>query len=163
MSWNNAYLDAVDVPRWIPREIDTAEVGSDDKVVNASAESVQIQSSETSIDEPVHGVKALVNNPKAKFAILVSDEMPKADLQKAWKQLKFAWKQWQNQEFPASLFQLSLESDFSLSKLEKQDLLIIDTTKKSNQPQKISAPKLLEDKKMWWQLLQQVTDKSQLL
>lgn len=165
MSWNQAYLDAVGVPRWVPRE--TAEEVNDDATEVASEQVaevvVDVVLETTEPATKTIGVKALVNNPQAKFAILVDEKEAKADLQKAWKQLKFAWKQWQKQEFPASLFQLDSESSYELSALEQQNIILLDTSNQSQQSQKISAPKLLSDKKQWWQLLQEVHEKSQLL
>ncbi|NVJ65410.1 MAG: hypothetical protein HWE16_02905 [Gammaproteobacteria bacterium] len=167
MSWDQAYLDAVGVPRWVPREIELA--GAESEVEAESKADLQISTAEKTAESVINnppnvklGVKALVNNPKAKFAILVDSKQPKAELQQSWKQLKFAWKQWHNQEFPASLFQLDTESEFSLTQLEQQNLLLIDTTEQSQQSQKITATPLLQDKKSWWQYLQQAADKSQL-
>ncbi len=165
MSWNQAYLDAVGVPRWIPRQSDEEiEAVVEEKSTPLEVIVEKSTAAETS-NEPQSslGIKALVNNPDAKLAILVSQHENKADLQKAWKQLKFAWKQWQNEELPASLFQLNSESTYSLDNLESQQLIVIDTCNQSGQIQKIEAPAMLNDKKAWWQLLQLAHEKSQLL
>lgn len=162
MSWNQAYLDAVGIPRWVPRE--TAEEASENPAqASEVVVDVVLETKEPNEAKAHLAVKALVNNPEAKFAILVDEKEAKADLQKAWKQLKFAWKQWQNQDFPASLFQLDSESTYELSALEQQNIILVDTSSQSQQTQKVSAPKLLSDKKQWWQLLQEVHEKSQLL
>lgn len=164
MSWNQAYLDAVGVPRWVPREVE--ETVTDEASVKAMLEAdsaVKDAPEQTAVTVEAPGVKALVNNPNAKFSIIVSEQQQKAELQKAWKQLKFAWKQWQHQDFPASLYQFDSSSSYSITQLQSNSLLLVDTSHQLEDESVISAPKLFEDKKAWWELLQQVSSKSQLL
>ncbi len=193
MSWNTAYLDALGIARWELREQQPQEEQADAKleqteakeqvasksvvqdeaaineaVSNKSPEAILVESSKIGEAEQLQnvGIKALVNHPHAKFAVLVAAEASKKELQMAWKQLKFAWKQWQNQEIPASLFQLDPNSDYQLSQIEAQQLILLDTTDASNQEQKMQAPQLsnlAKEKKLWWSLLQQVQQRSQLL
>ncbi len=192
MSWNTAYLDALGIARWELREQQPQEEQADAKLEqteakeqvasksvvqdeaaineatsNNSSDTSLVESSKTGVAQHQNvGIKALVNHPNAKFAVLVAAEASKKELQMAWKQLKFAWKQWQNQEIPASLFQLDPNSDYQLSQIEAQQLIILDTTDASNQEQKMQAPQLsnlAKEKKLWWSLLQQVQQRSQLL
>ncbi|MRX28440.1 hypothetical protein [Kangiella sp. HZ709] len=193
MSWNTAYLDALGIARWELRDEQPRHEQADAKIEQPEAKeqmafksAVQdetaineaaskksrnatlVESSETGVTGQHQnvGIKALVNHPNAKFAVLVSAEASKKELQMAWKQLKFAWKQWQNQEIPASLFQLDPNSDYQLSQIETQQLILLDTTDTSDQEQKMQAPQLshlAKEKKLWWNLLQEVQQRSQLL
>ncbi len=152
MSANQAYLDAIGVPVWVPREFAVTEKETTDNLEHELAEATQELF-----------VKALVNHPDAKFAILVAADEERAALQKAWKQLKFAWKQWHHQELPANLYQMDTASNYPLTTLRESNLLLVDTCKVSNDEMTLDAPKLLTNKKVWWQLLQQIAQQSQLL
>ncbi|WP_251359324.1 hypothetical protein [Kangiella sp. TOML190] len=187
-----AYLDAIGVPRWVLRE----------SAVEVSVETSVEPSTETPIEESLVSksevkapstaasaenkaveqaasiyLKALVSNPKAKAAIIAAQSPSKAQLQQNWKQLKFAWKQWQNSEFPVSLYQITDDSSYSLAHLKQQKLVLINAMEPPEQQQSeslssnsnhgfmLQAPAFgaVGNKKAWWQLLQELQQKIELL
>lgn len=189
MDQNDAYLQALGIPQWVPREVAELDEGeplsdsatqseaasndANDKIVDHVVVDVVEQSATKAPElEPSDSanvrVKALVNNPDAKFVIVVSGDLSRADLQLFWKQIKFAWQRWhedakeQNKKFPASLFQLDSTSDYSLQNIQQQGVLLIGDSDIVQQEASLQLPKA-GDKKALWQLLQTISEKIELL
>lgn len=194
MNQNDAYLQALGIPQWVPREVAESdesfesavrndavegEVAEDvkadiqlgenfDKVgTTSSAVNTNTKDSVTNKTEKTTqsiAIKALVNHPEAKFVLVVPESLGRNELQLFWKQIKFAWLQWhdQDKDFPASLFQVDTNSDYLLENIQQQNVLLVTSAEICQQETSLELPNLTH-KKALWQLLQTISEKVELL
>lgn len=176
MNQNDAYLQALGIPQWVPREVAEPDESFESAVRNDAVEGEAVEdvtvntNTEDSVTNKTEkttqsiAIKALVNHPEAKFVLVVPESLERNELQLFWKQIKFAWLQWhdQDKDFPASLFQVDTNSDYLLENIQQQNVLLVTSAEICQQETSLELPNLTH-KKALWQLLQTISEKVELL
>lgn len=155
--WNKAYLEALEVPVWVP--LSDPDVEKEQEPVSES-----VQQTEVSQDSEHFRFKLLHGDSKAKFAFVISaDDELKAALG-TFQQIQFAWQAWLDEPLSAALFQAVASSesgDDELIDIESFKGQLIDCRQSDEalEQASLSAPVLNfkhVDRKAWWQLLQRL-------
>ncbi|AOE49407.1 hypothetical protein [Kangiella sediminilitoris] len=155
--WNKAYLDALEVPVWVPLH-DHTSTKDDNPTSEKSEDTAKVEA------EVAYKFKRLHGEESARIAFLIPKEMDLKTALITFQQLQFAWKAWLEQPLSAALFQEveANENDSSgLLDIESFGGQVIDC---SQGEQELDLPTLAgpafnfkeADKKAWWQLLQRL-------
>ncbi|WP_223668421.1 hypothetical protein [Kangiella shandongensis] len=154
--WNKAYLDALEVPVWVP--LNAHETAKEQEA--SSGPAPEPEASQTR--EPLK-LKLLQGDNRAKFAFVISEDEDLKTALLTFQQIQFAWQAWLDKPLPAALLQtVSLsDSDDNLIGIEDFHGQLIDCRQSANALERaaLSAPTFdfkQADKKAWWQLLQRL-------
>ena len=167
--WNRAYLDAIGVPVWVPRQLPrhlTETSSSHATQVEEASVAYEIKHNPTEecaviekvVEQNKHYISRVIDQEKASYSLIVGESCDTELAKQAYQQLQYAWRAWQESEFPMSLYQLSAEGvgiGASPGTLVLAGLNLMETNA-------IKAPELTLDnpsnKRKWWQLLQQLAE-----
>jgi len=171
-NWNRAYLDALEVPVWVPLSVhkkDKAvqtkvEPGADAAVLSpeateSSASESSVTESKSEVNNEVVALAFVQGDQQADFIFVVSKDADKSQAQATLKKLELAWRLWLEQPFSAAIAQVSEPSDSTTSIEECRGKVIACDLSDSLEHPSIPAPHLdffLSNKKDWWSLLQRL-------
>lgn len=173
--WNRAYLDALEVPVWVPLN-DQAEESTNPKVepsesrpqaTSASADAVKVEAeeaAESNIDSApnIEGdfIRILQGEASADFVFVIPKSADPASCKASIRQLELAWKAWLDQPFTAAIAQLSEQSEHAQSVEScRGKIILCGSELTSFEHPSIQAPSLdalQSQKKEWWSLLQRL-------
>lgn len=128
--WNKAYLDALEVPVWVPLRSSADDVIVDEGTVKDDASSLE-KVPETTTRNPVTASTVANAEPQttsqyislhgdkhAKFAFVIDANMDLKSALSTFKQLQFAWQAWLDESLSAVLIQqVTSNSDEKASEL----------------------------------------------
>ncbi|RDX37115.1 hypothetical protein DZA50_02705 [Kangiella sp. HD9-110m-PIT-SAG07] len=167
--WNRAYLDALEVPVWVPLN-DQRKIKADDKIAEkAAAQPASQPASAGSEREAVNTTADVVSSEfitflkgdvSADYIFVVSKSANPDNCASSMKQLEFAWKSWLDQPLSAALAQISemSEQSHAIDTCRGKVIVCGDEIDYIEHPS-ISAPDLelsQANKKDWWGLLQRL-------
>lgn len=170
--WNRAYLDALEVPVWVPLNDQAEEniAGNPDGSSEEKAGQTQAATQEKAINSesedsatpPVEGdyIRFLQGDSSADFVFVIPKNADQASCTTSLRQLELGWKAWLDQPFIVAVAQLTEQSEHS-QKLEtcRGKIIICGDELTSIEHPSIPAPaldSLQAHKKDWWSLLQRL-------
>ena len=162
--WNRAYLDAMGVPIWTPRDLHSDGVVED--LPQPSDSSKEFISSQTQASPVVIQVTSVIGNNAASHLLVISDKLNLQQASKDFQQLQNAWLQWTGTQLPMALVQVS-EQGQSLQEF-KQAVVVADSellamVSQSESVEHLQSPALSlaepQSKKAWWQFFQELAVK----
>lgn len=165
--WNRAYLDALEVPVWVPLSVQEEEKVAQPKVepgADAAALSPEVAESNATesnseVNNEVVALAFIQGDKQADLLFVVSKDADKSQAQATLKKLELAWRLWLEQPFSAAIAQVSEPSDSTTSIEECRGKVIACDLSDSLEYPSIPAPHLdfsLSNKKDWWSLLQRL-------
>ncbi|WP_343986881.1 hypothetical protein [Kangiella japonica] len=166
--WNRAYLDALEVPVWVPLndqaeenvespQVEKVQTQSRDDIVSADTEP-----SKETVARPVEGdyIRYLKGEPSADFVFVIPKDAVQDSCIASLRQLELAWKAWLDLPFTAALAQLSENTEHSQTVEScRGKLIMCGGGQTPIEHPSISAPaldSLQAHKKDWWSLLQRL-------
>lgn len=157
--WNKAYLDALEIPVWVPLNDQTEEKSAAAVEAESSAQTETPAEAESTTS--VEQFQLLYGEKNAPFVFVVSDELSRDAVLKTLQQLQFAWQAWLDQPLFAALVQFVKADTAESFELETMGGQIIDcrSSEQPLEPPCISGPTFdlnAADKKAWWALLQRL-------
>lgn len=164
-NWNRAYLDALEVPVWVPLH---DQVPDNNHALDSKGETVD-ETPEPQKSSSVEGFKSddaltklalLEGQPSADFVFVVSSDVDASQYRAAMKQFEFAWRTWLEQPFSAAVAQLSDQpSEGQALEAFRGKFIACGCDLSSHDIPSLSAPSLVlskANKKDWWSLLQRL-------
>ena len=148
--WNRAYLDALEVPVWVPLSVQEEEKSVQSKGNEPSADTTGLSSevaesnTEAHTKDEVTALAFIQGDQQADFIFVVSQDADKSQAQATLKKLERAWRLWLEQPFSAAIAQINDPS--SQSQTPESTSLIEECRGK------IIACDLSD----WWSLLQRL-------
>ncbi len=174
--WNRAYLDALEVPVWVPLSVQEEEKsvqskGTESKGNEPSADTTGLSSevaesnTEAHTKDEVTALAFIQGDQQADFIFVVSQDADKSQAQATLKKLERAWRLWLEQPFSAAIAQINdpssqSQTPESTSLIEecRGKIIACDLSDSLEHPS-IPAPHLdfsHNNKKDWWSLLQRL-------
>lgn len=173
--WNRAYLDALEVPVWVPLNDQTEEktVRNPDGSSDEKAGQMQAATQENAVSSDTvpaeeiptapaeyDYIRFLQGDSSADFVFVIPKNADQASCTASLRQLELAWKAWLEQPFIVAIAQLTEQSEHS-QKLEtcRGKIIICGDELTSIEHPSIPAPalgSLQAHKKDWWSLLQRL-------
>ncbi|GAA4357022.1 hypothetical protein [Kangiella marina] len=158
--WNRAYLDALEVPVWVPLNDQAEEKASqvENEDVHAAAGD-EPSDSEAVIQNDAVTISFIQGDSQADFIFVVATGADKSKAQAALKQMEFAWRLWLEQPFSAALAELSPSSELTTPIEQCKGKVIACGLGESLDHPSIPAPDLdfsVANKRDWWSLLQRL-------
>lgn len=164
-NWNRAYLDALEVPVWVPlndqEPENTKSLDANNEAAAATAEAKESVTSQSLSNDTATTLVLLEGQVNADFIFVVPHDAELTQCRAALKQFEFAWRTWLEQPFSAAIAQLSAQSDegHSIEALGGK-LIACGQDLSSQDVPSIPAPHLnlsQASKKDWWSLLQRLS------
>jgi hypothetical protein len=152
--WNRAYLDALEVPVWVPL---CDQAGQESPQEHEHKESPQPIADDVTSD---YYFQLVSGNLNAALLFVVPDEVEGVVISETLKQLEFAWRCWTEQPFSAAVLQRTSSKD-NFVDLEKLKGMLINCCPETEQLELPATPAPVFDlkqasKKDWWLLLQRL-------
>lgn len=158
--WNRAYLDALEVPVWVPlcdqAGQELSKEPSQELVQNKSSQSMPMADDSTSD----HYFRLVSGNTDADLLFVVPDDIERATISDTLKQLEFAWRCWTEQPFSAAVLQQTPSNDSPVN-LEGLRGMLINCCSEADKLELPATPAPMfnlkqASKKDWWLLLQRL-------
>lgn len=167
--WNRAYLDALEVPVWVPLD-DQVEENADAKIEpskpNSLENSASIDATALEVEQVVTPhleadyLRFLEGEPSADFVFLIPKNADPVSSRASFRQLELAWKAWLDQPFTAAIAQLSEQSEQAqLVESCPGTIILCGAELAAVEHPSVQAPSLdslQNQKKEWWGLLQRL-------
>jgi len=158
-NWNRAYLDALEVPVWVPLS-DTVNDSTPTKVQQPASLKADSLGDSAEPGLRTESYQLISGNINADIVFVVPSDINTASIDKTLKQLQFAWKAWTEQPFSAAVIQETQSHDPSID-LDTVKGKLIDCRQDVDKLEtpSIAAPHFdlnQASKKDWWWLLQRL-------
>ena len=173
--WNRDYLDALEVPVWVPlndqaventdQNVEPSESRSrvnpaSDDAVKAEAEQAVAPNIGVTPNTEGNFIRFLQGEASADFVFVIPKSADPASCKASIRQLELAWKAWLDQPFTAAIAQLSEQSEHAQSVEScRGKIILCGSELTSFEHPSIQAPSLdalQSQKKEWWSLLQRL-------